>query len=72
MSTNDNEQSTTLDADAIRQLISSMSPPELAIFRRLLIEVKERGSTISDALVKELAKRYADQARHLAGEGGEP
>lgn len=70
MSTSNNDQSTALDSNSIRQLISSMAPSELAIFRNLLIDVRERGSSVSDAIIEELAKRYADQARRLAGDGG--
>lgn len=72
MSTNENPNTMTLDAGAVRLLIEQMSPPELSILRALLKDVKERGNTMSQATIDEMARHYADKAKQLAGTGGEP
>lgn len=71
MSTSEHDAATALDAEAIKRLVQRMSKQELAIFRDVIIDIRELGAGISSAAVGELAKKYADKARRLAGEGGE-
>lgn len=71
MSTTEKDSEIVLNAQEIRERISLLSASELAIFRDLFIDIKTRGVDISDVTIDELAKKYADKARHLAGDGGE-
>ena len=71
MSTSDCDQATALDAKAIQKLVESMSQQELAIFRDVILDIREVGAGISNVMINELAKKYADKARRLAGDGGE-
>ena len=71
MSTSEHDAATALDAEAIKRLVQGMSKQELAIFRDVIIDIRELGAGISSAAVAELAKKYADKARRLAGDGGE-
>lgn len=61
----------TLDADRIKELIGELSSEERQLFSTVIREAKELGGDISDATINELAKKYADKARQLAGEGSE-
>ncbi len=67
----EHDAATALDAEAIRRLVQGMSKQELAIFRDVIIDIRELGAGISSAAVVELAKKYADKARRLACDGGE-
>lgn len=71
MSTSEHDESTALDAAAIKKLVEAMSKQELAVFRDVIIDIRELGAGISAAAVGELAKKYADKARRLAGDGGD-
>ena len=71
MSTNDASASVTLDAEEVRRLIEKMKRESLGIFRDIIKDVKQRGNSISEETVNELAKKYADKARKIAGAGGE-
>lgn len=71
MSTHEKDDETTLDAAAIRGLVEAMSQQELALFREVIVDVRERGGVASEAVVEELARKYADKARRLAGDGGD-
>jgi len=70
VSTTDNDRATALDAEAIRALVEAMSQQELALFRDVIVDVRELGGVASPVVVEELAKKYADKARRLAGDGG--
>lgn len=71
MSTSESEGATALDADAIKKLVQEMSQQELAIFRDVIVDIRKLGTGISQSAVDGLAKKYADKARRLAGDGGE-
>lgn len=60
-----------LDAESIMELISGLQPEARKLFQTVLGEVLDRGNDLSDVTVNELAKKYADKARHLVGTGGE-
>ena len=60
-----------LDAEAIVKLIAEMQPEARKLFQDVLGDVLERGNAISDVIVNDLAKKYADKARKLVGTGGE-
>ena len=60
-----------LDAESIVALISGLQPEARILFQAVLGEVLDRGNDLSDVTVNELAKKYADKARKLAGTGGE-
>ena len=64
------ENEPALDADGIRRLLEGLSREEIEIFRGILIDVRNRGPGMGDVLVREFARKYADKARKLAGEGG--
>jgi len=66
MSTNDTAQAMALDIESIRQHIVPLSEPEFAIVHELLSDVKKYGNSMSDTAIEDMAKRYADRARHLA------
>ena len=59
-----------LNAAEIRDLVKSMSQQELAIFRDVVREIRDIGSGISQPTIESLAKKYADKATKLAGNGG--
>ena len=61
----------TLDVDSIVELISELQPEARKLFQAVLSEVLDRGNDLSDVMINELAKKYADKARRLAGTGGE-
>lgn len=60
-----------LDVESIVELISELQPEARRLFQAVLGEVLDRGNDLSDVTVNELAKKYADKARKLAGTGGE-
>ena len=60
-----------LDADSIAKLISEMQPEAMKLFQDVIGDVLEKGNSLSDVQINELAKKYADKARKLAGTGGE-
>ena len=60
-----------LDTESIVELISELQPEARKLFQAVLGEVLDRGNDLSDVTVNELAKKYADKARHLVGTGGE-
>jgi N-acetylglucosamine kinase-like BadF-type ATPase len=60
-----------LDVESIVELISKLQPEERKLFQAVLSEVLDRGNDLSDVIINELAKKYADKARRLAGAGGE-
>jgi hypothetical protein len=70
MSTTEGDESVALDAAAIKKLVQEMSQQELAIFRDVIVDIKKLGAGISQSAVDGLAKKYADKARRLAGDGG--
>ena len=71
MSTSESEAPTALDAEAIKKLVQDMSQQELAIFRDVIVDIRKLGAGISQSAIDSLAKKYADKARRLAGDGGE-
>ena len=60
-----------LDVESIVELISELQPEARKLFQAVLNEVLDRGNDLSDVMINELAKKYADKARRLAGTGGE-
>jgi len=60
-----------LDVESIVELISELQPEARKLFQAVLGEVFDRGNDLSDVTVNELAKKYADKARKLAGTGEE-
>ena len=60
-----------LDAESIVALISELQPEARILFQAVLGEVHDRGNDLSNVIVNELAKKYADKARKLVGTGGE-
>ncbi len=60
-----------LDANSIVKLISEMQPEAMKLFQDVIGDVLEKGNALSDVQINELAKKYADKARKLAGTGGE-
>lgn len=64
-------ESIELDAETIVKLISEMQPEARILFQDVLGDVLEKGNAISDVIVNDLAKKYADKARKLVGTGGE-
>lgn len=60
-----------LDIESIVELISKLQPEARKLFQAVLGEVLDRGNDLSDVMINELAKKYADKARKLAGAGGE-
>jgi len=71
MSTSEGAEATALDAAAIKKLVQDMSQQELAIFRDVIVDIRKLGAGISQSAIDGLAKKYADKARRLAGDGGE-
>lgn len=65
------KEGTSLDADKIIELISELRPEARKLFQNVLTEVLERGCDLSDNMINELAKKYADKARKLVGSGGD-
>ena len=65
------KENTTFDADKIVELISQLQPEARRLFQNVLSEVLDRGSDISETMVNELAKKYADKSRKLVGNGGD-
>ena len=59
------------DAETIVRLISGLQPEARKLFQAVLGEVLDRGNDLSDVMVDELAKKYADKACKLVGRGGE-
>jgi hypothetical protein len=59
----------SLDATKIREHVTRLSKEEVELFTWIIREVKDRGTSISDAVVSSLAKKIADKARQLAGNG---
>lgn len=59
----------SLDATKIREHVGRLNKEEMELFTSIIREVKERGTAISDAVVSSLAKKFADKARQLAGDG---
>ena len=66
-----NSQDTILDAKELRRLLKDLSREETHLFRDLMVDVREAGVGITTTITNELAKKYADKARALAGEGEE-
>lgn len=64
-------EGTALDAEEIIGLISGLQPEARKLFQNVLGEVLDRGGDLSDTMVNELAKKYADKARKLVGSGGD-
>ena len=62
--------SISLDADEIRKLVGGLKKEEQILFAAVVRDVKDRGDAISDAVIDELAKKFADRAKLLAGDGG--
>ena len=60
-----------LDVESIVELISELQPEARKLFQAVLSEVLDRGNDLSDVMINELAKKYADKSRKLAGTGGE-
>ncbi len=68
MSTDDVKIS--LDADEIKKLVGGLKKEEQALFAAVVRDVKDRGDAISESIIDELAKKFADKAKLLAGDGG--
>lgn len=60
-----------LDVESIVELISELQPEARKLFQAVLSEVLDRGNDLSDVMINELAKKYADKARRLSGSGAE-
>lgn len=60
----------SLDAEEIRKLVGSLKREEQVLFAAVVRDVKDRGDAVSEAVVDELAKKFADKAKLLAGDGG--
>lgn len=60
-----------LDAESIVKLISGMQPEARKLFQDVIRDVSGKGCGLGDVQINELAKKYADKARKLAGTGGE-
>ena len=71
MSMDNANHEVALDAETIRTLIKEMQPEALMIFRDIIVDVRGRGGALSVANIDELAKKYADKSRKLAGSGGD-
>jgi hypothetical protein len=67
MSTDTSKMS--LDATKIREHVARFNEEEKQLFTWVIREVKDRGTAISDAVISSLAKKIADKARQLAGDG---
>lgn len=65
------KEGTALDADKIIELIAGLQPEARKLFQNVLSDVLERGGDLSETMVNELAKKYADKARKLVGSGGD-
>lgn len=66
MSTNEKTNGTILDAENIRHLIEEMPSDALQIFKDIIFNVRKRGNILSDAMVEDLAKKFADKAIKIA------
>lgn len=71
MSTPKHSENVTLDAETIKKLIVQMPASAQQLFGDIVAEIRMHGSAMSDATMNELAKKYADKARRLAGAGDE-
>jgi len=60
----------SLDADEIKKLVGGLNKEEQQLFVAVVRDVKDRGDAISEAIIDELAKKFADRAKLLAGDGG--
>ncbi len=70
MSTNSSSASPELDLDSIRRIFNEMSQPEIEILRGVLADVQKLGAGISDVVIEQLARKYADKSRSLVSDGG--
>jgi hypothetical protein len=66
-----NNEGLALDAESMIKLISEMDPEARQLLQAVIGDVLEHGNVLSDVQINELAKKYADKARKLAGSGGE-
>ena len=57
----------SLDAESIIKLISDLQPQAQNLFQAVLKDVLEKGNELSDVVVDELAKKYANKALKLVG-----
>lgn len=64
-----NNSDASLDAEKIRKLVGGLSNEERELFTSVIRDVKDRGTAISDAVINSLAKKLADKARQLSGNG---
>ncbi|RJQ36119.1 MAG: hypothetical protein C4555_07955 [Dehalococcoidia bacterium] len=71
MPTEDNQKKLTFNAEEIRELIAEMQQDSLTIFASIISEVKDHGNALTDVVINELARKYADKARMLAKAGEE-
>ena len=67
MSTDTSKMS--LDANKISDLVRQLSKEEKELFTSVIREVKDKGTALSDAIVSSMARKFADKALQLAGDG---